>query len=124
MKFSMNVVKRASVVAALAVAAASIGAAPASAAGSGTIDVCSFGNYGTSVEFPGRGGLSTVIVPPGSCLSAPIGDLARGNEPINIYGHFPHQVWLQSATFCAAIGGFVGTYGEASDHWVAIPQQC
>lgn len=123
MKFSANVVKRASVAVAAAATAALIGATPASAAGAGVLDVCSHGNYGTSVEFPNRGGLSTTVVPVGSCQSIQMG-YQRANEPINIYGHFPHQVWLRSATFCAAVGGFVGTYGTSSNHWVAVPELC
>ncbi|GGU76713.1 hypothetical protein [Lentzea flava] len=123
MKHSANVVKRASVAVAVAAAAALIGAAPASAASAGMIDVCSYGNYATQVEFPNRGGFSTWIVSPGSCQSTWIG-YGRVNEPINIYGFFPHKVWLRGATFCGAIGGFVGTYGSSSANWVAVPARC
>lgn len=38
----------------------------------GTLEICSEGAYGSSVSFPGRGGLSTTTVPSGECLALPL----------------------------------------------------
>ncbi|PSK61699.1 hypothetical protein B0E53_06398 [Micromonospora sp. MH33] len=78
--------RRAKIVGLLA-AAATVGtlasASPAFAA-TGATGVCSKGNYSSYLEFPYRGGLTTYVAPPGSCVSVHFGKYS--SEPVYVYG--------------------------------------
>lgn len=100
-------------------------AAPASAETPGKISVCSKGNYGTSVEFPGRGGLSSVVVPAGECTE--LGHLGTGDqvEPIVVHGYAGNDGQgkvIGDGSFRPSKGGGVVTSGTLDDPQVLTPQ--
>ena len=119
-----NVVKR--VGAAVAVSAVAAGgllamAAPASAATSGALEVCSKGNYASYVEFPEEG-TTSFLVHPGECTK--VSEFPNPNKlvPINVYGiHNPSMFWMQHAQFSPSFGGTVETYGSSANPSATVP---
>jgi hypothetical protein len=49
----------------------------------GKITLCSEGGYGSYARFPERGGLSTVVVPSGDCLTVSLP--GNGPEPVRFF---------------------------------------
>ncbi|MEV6234260.1 hypothetical protein AB0L88_40990 [Saccharopolyspora shandongensis] len=122
-----KILKRASL-SAMAVGVLASGAAlgltaPASAAGAGSLTVCSKGDYASYVQFPSRGGMATTIVNAGECRD--FNNLGSSNnvEQINVFGvQGPSTFWIQSGSFRASKGGNVHTYGSSADAWAMTPQ--
>lgn len=100
-------------------------AAPASAATApGELTVCSKGSYATSVVFPDRGDMSTVVVPSGDCLTIdgfrPVP--GKDAESINVFGHqSPSKFWIASGHYAANRGGTVTTFGTSAHPWASTP---
>ena len=124
-----NTIKRigssAAVVGILTSGAALAVAAPASAATPGEISVCSKGNYATSVEFPARGGLSSVIVPAGDCAN--LGSLGSDDqvEQIKVHGYAGSDdkgKEIGEGSFRPSEGGNVVTSGTLDDPKVMTPR--
>ena len=67
----------------LALAAAPIVDASASAQAAGQITVCSNGGYASYAAFPGRGGWATYVASPGSCVTLNAG--GNVNERVDVY---------------------------------------
>jgi hypothetical protein len=129
LKISLKSTKRiAPSAAAIAMATAAVltTAAPASAAGSGQLEVCSQGNYTSYVKFPWRAGWRTAPVGKGTCRT--FSDLGSGStiEPIEVRGVYnssSNTFWVQGGNFRANRGGRVVTYGTtaAGNHWALTP---
>lgn len=123
-KASKRIAASAAAVAAMAMTA-TFTAAPASAATSGYLEVCSFGNYASYVQFPWRGGWSTYVVPRGTCLNTYIGT-SSAIEPIQVRGIYntsSNTFWISNGNIRPSRGGGVDTYGTtaANNHWASIP---
>lgn len=125
MKVTSNSVKRVAAgvaaVATMATAAVLGAAAPASAAGAGWLDVCSYGDYSSYIEFPAHNSASR-IVPRGACAGVNVG---TGNtvETIVIIGITSRNeyFWVQNGNLRPSRGGTVITYGTKADHWALTP---
>lgn len=108
---------------ALLASAATASADTATALGAGTLSVCSDGSYATQVEFPGRGGFSTFVVPSGQCKNTS-GLSNNGIEPITVVGITDGGQKFQAGkgSFNASKGGIVKSYGVPGNAWAMTPQ--
>jgi len=95
---------------------------PASAANTGELFLCSYGDYDSYVEFPSRG-YSSKIVGRGQCSSIYVGN---GNkvETIVIIGitYYGYYFWVANGSLNLAEGGNAATYGSLNSHWATTPQ--
>lgn len=57
--------------------------AASASASSGVFTLCSEGGYSSYVVFPGRGGLSTFVIPAGECYGTALG--GSTNEQVDVY---------------------------------------
>jgi len=108
-------------VATMSTAAVLGSAAPASAAGSGWLDICSYGDYSSYVEFPAHNSASR-IAPRGGCISVNVGTSGTV-ETIVIIGITSKNeyFWVQNGSLRPSRGGNVITYGSKNDHWALTP---
>ncbi|MER7011144.1 hypothetical protein ABT324_06935 [Saccharopolyspora sp. NPDC000359] len=100
---------------------AMLAATVSASAATGQLTVCSQGDYDSFVEFPARGGMTTVIVDSGHCMDFDFGD-SNASEPINVFGlQDPAQFWIGSGSFRPSEGGTVTTHGSSAHPWASIP---
>ncbi|MFS8105131.1 hypothetical protein LFM09_49360 [Lentzea alba] len=125
-KCTKRIVASAGAIVTMSTAALLATASPASAAGPGQLEVCSYGNYASYVKFPWRGGRTTTIVDRGACRTFYNFGTSSTIEPIEVRGIYntsTNTFWVQNGSFRPSKGGVVATYGTtaAGNHWALTP---
>jgi hypothetical protein len=97
--------------------AASASAATASAVRpadtAGYFTLCSEGGYTSYAEWPGRGGLSTVLVDNGSCITAYLG--GTQNEQVDVYEYSNGaSIYIASTIYNGLVGETIVTVAGPS----------
>jgi hypothetical protein len=85
-------------------------AKPADTAGYFTL--CSEGGYTSYAEWPDRGGLSTVLVDNGNCLTVYLG--GDENEQVNVYEYNGSSIYIGSTIYNGLVGETIVTVAGPS----------
>jgi hypothetical protein len=84
--------------------------AVSASASSGVLTLCSEGGYPSYAVFPGRGGLSTYVIPNGQCYSTYLGGTT--NEEVDVYAN--NWQYIGSTIYNGSVGETIVTIAGPS----------